>query len=96
MITKKSQSSEELEYIPLDPDQVWSSYDLGGSAALICAGFELLSIDRGQDERRSLFVFRKEDGIENVADLYWSDRLEIKARTYFDTLKMLKNRLYSE
>jgi len=36
------------------------------------------------------------NGIHEVIDLYWSDRLEVKARTFADTLKALKNRLYSE
>lgn len=73
----------------------WSTYDLGCSAALICAGYELLALDR-EDPRKALFVFKKADGIDEVVDLYWSDRLEVKARAYFDSVKMLKNRLYSE
>ena len=93
---KNNRSPEEYEYIPLDdPAFVWTTYDLGCSAALVCAGFELLNLDK-VNPRKALFVFRKQDGIEDVVDAYWSDRLEVKARAYFDTVKMLKNRLYSE
>lgn len=96
MTKKINESTEELRYIPLDdPTVVWTTYDLGCSAALVCAGFELLTLDK-DNPRKALFVFRKADGINEVVDLYWSDRLKIKARAYFDTVKMLKNRLYSE
>ena len=96
MAKKTNKPSEELQYIPLDdPAVIWTTYDLGCSAALVCAGFELLSLDK-ENPRKALFVFRRKDGIDEVVDLYWSDRLEVKARAYFDTVKMLKNRLYSE
>ena len=95
--SKKSSANEEYQYIPLDdPSLVFSTYDLGVSTALLCAGFELLKVDKGADARKSLFVFKKEDGIEGVADQYFSDRLEVKARSFFDHLKALKNKLYSE
>lgn len=77
-----------------DPSKVFTTFDLGCSVALICAGFELLTLDKS-NPRKVLMVFRREDGIESVVDDYWSDRLEVKARTYFDTQKMLKNRIYS-
>jgi hypothetical protein len=79
--------SEEVE--------VFTNYDLGLSAALLCAGFELLSVDKG-NPRKALFVFRKQAGIEDIANRYFADRLEVKARSFFDHLKALKNKLYSE
>jgi hypothetical protein len=96
MDKKETQSSSEgYQYIPLDdPSLVWTTYDMGSATALLCAGFELLSLDK-QNPRKALFIFKKEDGIEEIVDLYWSNRLEVKARTFFDTVKMLKNRLYS-
>jgi len=75
--------------------EVFTNYDLGLSAALLCAGFELLSVDK-DNLRKALFVFRKQAGIEDIANRYFSDRLEVKARSFFDHLKALKNKLYSE
>lgn len=98
MTRKKNQSSqnEEWRYIPLDdPSVVFTTYDLGVSTALLCAGFELLTVEK-DNPRKALFIFRKEDGIEDVVDRYFSDRLEVKARSFFDHLKALKNKLYSE
>jgi len=81
----KKKSSEDL----------FTTYDIGVSTALLCADFELLSLER-TNPRKALFVFRREDGIEEVANRYFSDRLEVKARSFFDHLKALKNKLYSE
>jgi hypothetical protein len=71
------------------------SFDLGASAALVSVGFELVSLDKS-NPKKVRFVFRREPGTENVVDEYWADRLEVKARTFFDNVKMLKNRIYSE
>jgi hypothetical protein len=93
---KKSSASEEYRWIPLDdPSVVFTTYDLGVSTALLCAGFQLLSVDK-ENVRKALFIFKKDDGIEDVADRYFSNRLEVKARSFFDNLKALKNQLYSE
>ena len=89
-------SEEEYEIVPLDDSaNFFYTFDLGLSAALISVGFSLVSLDR-ENLRKVQFVFRRGDGMDEVVDAYWADRLEVKSRTYFDTLKMLKNRLYSE
>ena len=93
---KKSSINEEWKYIPLDdPSVVFTTYDLGVSTALLCVGFELLSVDK-ENIRKALFIFKRESGIEDIANLYFSDRLEVKARSFFDHLKALKNKLYSD
>lgn len=76
-----------------DPSSVFTTYDLGCSTALLCANFELLTI-RKNDPRKALFVFRKQNGIEETANKYFADKLEVKARSYFDNLKAIKNKLY--
>lgn len=93
---KKSSQSEEHRLVPIDdPSVVFTTYDIGVSTALLCADFELLSVDK-ENPRKALFIFKKEDGIEDVTDRYFSDRLEVKARSFFDHLKALKNKLYSK
>ena len=90
-MTKQLQNNPSYD----DPDIYWATFDLGCSSALISAGFELVSLDKS-NPRKVQFVFRREVGIEKMVDSYWADRLEVKARTYFDNVKMLKNRIYSE
>lgn len=92
---KKSQP-EEYQYIPLDNQtNYFYTFDLGCSAALISAGFELVSLDKA-NVRKVQFIFRREVDIEKVVDDYWADRLKVKTRAFFDNVKMLKNRIYSE
>jgi hypothetical protein len=94
MKSNKEKPSKGL--IPIDdPSLVWTTYDLGVSTALLCAGFELLAVQKS-DPRKALFVFKKESDIEETANKYFSDRLNVKARSFFDHLKALKNKLYSE
>lgn len=99
MTSKKRRSSvnEKWQDLPLDDSSVvFTTYDLGVSTALLCAGFELLSIDRKNNPRKALFIFKRASDIEDTANQYFSDKLKVKARSYFDHLKALKNKLYSE
>ncbi len=96
-MNKKSQdnSPEELQYIPLEGKEIYATYDLGCAAALATADFALLTLDRA-NPRKVRFIFRRETGIEKVADDFWSDLLEQKSRSFWDNVKTLKNRLYSD
>lgn len=76
-----------------DPDVVWTTYDLGVAAALLCADFELLSLDR-TNNRKVLFIFRRTRNIDATANAYFANRLKLNAREFFDQLKALKTRLY--
>ena len=75
--------------------EIFSTYDLGVSSALLCAGFELVSVEK-DNPRKALFVFKKGVGIEEIANSYFADKLELRARSFFDAIKALKNKLYSE
>lgn len=83
------------EYIQ-QPNQeaLFSTSDLGCSAALISTGFELVDLDKA-NPRKVLFIFEKRIGIEETVNEYWSGKLQLNARGLFDNIKMLKNRLYS-
>ncbi len=76
-----------------DPSFVFTTYDLGCSTALLCADFELLDIKKS-NPKKALFIFARTSKIEEVANSYFADKLEIKARSYNDNLKALKNKLY--
>ena len=91
----KNDKSTELQYIPLEGEEIMAVGDLGCAAALVTADFALLTLDRA-NPRKVRFIFRRETGIEKVADAFWSDRLEQKSRSFWDNIKNLKNRLYSD
>ena len=76
-----------------DPSSVFTTYDLGCSTALLCAGFELLDIEK-TNPKKALFTFKREGNIDEVANSYFVDKLTVKARSFADNLKALKNKLY--
>lgn len=77
-----------------ETESTWETYDLGCSAALVSVGFELIGLNK-ENPRKAQFIFRWKNNIQQVADDYWADRFEVNARSLFDNIKMLKNRLYS-
>jgi len=85
-MTKTLKESQQKDYF---------TFDLGAAASLVTAGFELVSLDK-TNLRKVQFIFHREVGIEKVVDDYWTSKLEVKARAFFDNIKMLKNRIYSE
>lgn len=88
--------SEDCDYISSDNyTQFLSTFDLGAAASLATMGFELVSLDK-TNPKKVQFNFRRKVGIEKVVDDYWTDHLKIKARTFFDNIKMLKNRIFSK
>jgi hypothetical protein len=89
-MTKELQTDDYDNYL-----NYLHTFDLGAAASLVSADFELVSLDK-TNPKKVQFIFRREVGIEQVLDDYWADRLEIKARTFFENIKMLKNRIYSE
>jgi Rad3-related DNA helicase len=92
----KTSEYKRHKAVPLnDPAFVWTTYDLGVATALLCADFELLSLDKA-NPKKVLFVFRKAKNIDETANSYFADQLTLSARSFFDQLKALKNRLYSD
>ena len=91
----KDTSGKSGRISPDNYTEFYLTYDLGCSSALVSSGFELFSLDKS-NPKKVQFIFRREEGIENVTDDYFADRLEVKARSFFDNTKMLKNRIYSE
>ena len=77
-----------------EDNNVFTTYDLGLSAALLASGYKLKNLDR--TNRRALFVFEYKSGIDVASNKFLADELRVKARSYFDSLKALKSKLYSD
>ena len=76
--------------------QTYTTFDLGCTAALITAGVELAGLNKS-NPKKVQFIFTSENGeAEQIVDDYFANRLQVHARTYFDNLKMVKNRIYSD
>ena len=77
----------------------FSTFDMGLAAALVSEGFVLETIERSESTKRVGFVFNNDGLQEDMAEaveLFWNDKLKVKAQTYFNNIKMLKNRIHSD
>lgn len=72
----------------------FQSYDLGCCAALISKDFELVDLDKS-NQNKVLFVFNQSQELDEAVNDYWVGKLYVSARLMFETIKMLKNRIYS-
>lgn len=70
------------------------TYDIGLAAALITLGYSLYKVDKIA-EKKSQFIFTRDEHIDKMVNDYWDDKLTLPVRSFYDSLKMLKNRLYS-
>lgn len=72
----------------------FSTFDLALAAA-ISLYYPLETIDRSQDSRRVLFIFSRNQKLSELVDRYWKKELLVEPRQYFDQIKAMKARLYS-
>lgn len=70
------------------------TYDIGLAAALITLGYTLHKVDK-TEQKKSQFIFNRDEQIDKMVNDYWDDKLTLPVRSFYDSLKMLKNRLYS-
>jgi len=70
------------------------TFDLGLATALVALGYELARLEK-ENPKKVQFIFRRTKNIDFTINSYWDGKLEIDARTLFEDLKMLKNRIYS-
>jgi hypothetical protein len=70
------------------------NYDIGLSSALTTLHYELLTLNR-DNPRKIGFVFVRTPELEQTAQEYFAGRLMLDARSFFENIKMLKNRIYS-
>ncbi len=68
--------------------------DLGEAAALLTKGIAMASIQR--KDAIVYFVFRASKKAEQASHDYFLGELRVPARTYYDNLRNLKRRLWSQ
>ncbi|MHB1864561.1 MAG: DUF5659 domain-containing protein [Candidatus Saccharimonadales bacterium] len=78
-----------------DKNDNYKTSDLALAAALICHGHNLETLDK-HNAKRVLFIFQQSDNLNESLNGYWENLLTINPRQYFDAIRNLKARLYSE
>lgn len=75
--------------------QFFTTSDLNLSAVLVANGFLLESIEK-DDFGKSTFYFSKSKQLDQLIEKYWRLELSIEPHELFNSLKALKNRMYSK
>ncbi|MBN1325873.1 hypothetical protein JW977_02750 [Candidatus Falkowbacteria bacterium] len=79
----------------LQPSEIFLTFDLGLASVLVSLDYELVGLDK-TNSKKVQFIFKRAESIDLAINNYWQDNLKVNARTLFDNIKMLKNRIYSE
>lgn len=83
------------DYNTQNYDNIFSTYDLALAAALLAKGFTVSSLEK-TSYGKAMFLFARKLHLDETIQQYWSDSLTINPRTYFDSLKHLKTRIYQD
>ena len=74
----------------------FSTPDLSIAAYLVTIGFPLNHLDKS-NRRKVVFSFYREDGLDEAIQAFWVDAdVSVSPLQYFNNIKTLKNRIYSE
>ena len=76
----------------VNENDLFQSSDLSLVAALCCFGAVIESVDRSAP--RAVFSMRREKGLDQLIQAFWSHELNVDPQIYFNALKEAKSRLY--
>jgi hypothetical protein len=72
----------------------YSTSDLALATA-ISLWYPLDAIDK-TNPRKATFLFKKDEKFDELLESYWRRELKVEPQAYFNELKAIKTRLYSE
>ena len=75
--------------------RLYTTNDLALSSALLSMQFILCDMDFS-DPKKTYFVFVEDQELREAIQAYWSGKLRVEPRLYFNTLKDLKSRIYNQ
>ena len=64
-------------------------------ASAVSLFFPLESIDK-RNPQKAFFLFKQNGELDQLVKQYWQQELKIEPQAYYNQLKMIKARLYSE
>lgn len=76
----------------LSEKELWKTADLALATA-VSLFFPIEAIERKND-RKAYFLFRREEGLDELISSYWRGELKISPQEYFNALRVIKARLY--
>jgi hypothetical protein len=74
-------------------NQFYQTADLALSA-VISLNYPLECIDK-TDPRKVLFLFKRDEGLDQLIESFWRGVLKVEPQAYFNQLKAIKSRIYA-
>jgi hypothetical protein len=68
--------------------------DLGCATVLVCEGILPIGVEKDKKTPKIYFIFADTPKIASISDKYWAGSHMSNSRTFYENLKMLKNRIY--
>jgi len=75
--------------------KTYSTYDLNLATSLLTLGYKLIELDK-ENIKKVKFIFKHQKAIEQSANDFWEDKINLPAKTLFTNQKTLKNRIYTD
>lgn len=75
------------------PNSTYRTKELSESAALLTLGQKIIDVEK--IDRICWFVFDDFDTCQKIVNQFWYDRCPVDAKTYYDSITRLKNRIFS-
>ena len=79
----------------LKENDYFKHQDLSLVAALCCYGYQVEAIDK-QNPSKVIFLIKRDEQLDDLIQKYWTHQLQVDPMSYFNFLKELKTRIYSE
>lgn len=76
-------------------DDYYSTSDLALASA-IALYYPLEVVDKTQNPYKAQFIFKRDENLNKLIESYWRCEMRIEPQAYFNQLKSIKARLYSE
>ena len=73
-------------------EEYYSTSDLATAACLSL--FVLLEDVDNSDSKKTIFIFKKSDELNELLNKYWTGQLKVDPLAYFNELKKLKSIIY--
>ena len=64
-------------------------------AAVLSLSYPIESIDKS-NPAKATFIFRRDENLDQLVEGFWKQELRVEPQTYFNQLRSVKSRLYSE
>ncbi len=87
----KDNHKNELNH---EQNSLYSTSDMS-LAAVLSLQFPIITVDRS-NPRKALFFFSDTQQLQKITKKFWDNTLSVEPKAYFQSIKLLKSRIYSD